>query len=128
MTTFLLAHMPGCTPLSPCASCEAVNFLRGKLSEQDFAALLEKVRTATVKSGSPYSHETPVPLDALVDEVLRLPVRASCCLKNDNIRTIGELVQKTEAEMLRTPNFGPKSLRDLKEELARVGRRLGETA
>ena len=49
-----------------------------------------------------------------VDE-LELSVRCANCLKNDNIIYIGDLVQKTEAEMLRTPNFGRKSLNEIKE-------------
>ena len=52
-----------------------------------------------------------------VDE-LELSVRSANCLKNDNIVYIGDLVQKTEAEMLRTPNFGRKSLNEIKEVLA----------
>ncbi len=47
------------------------------------------------------------------------------CLKNDNIIYIGDLVQKTEAEMLRTPNFGRKTLNEIKEVLASMGLRLG---
>ena len=52
-------------------------------------------------------------------------VRSANCLKNDNIIYIGDLVQKTEAEMLRTPNFGRKSLNEIKEVLAVMGLRLG---
>lgn len=52
-----------------------------------------------------------------VDE-LELSVRSANCLKNDNIVYIGDLVQKTEAEMLRTPNFGRKSLNEIKEVLS----------
>src|SRR3954469_34915 len=52
-----------------------------------------------------------------VDE-LELSVRSANCLKNDNIVYIGDLIQKTEAEMLRTPNFGRKSLNEIKEVLA----------
>lgn len=59
-----------------------------------------------------------------VDE-LELSVRSANCLKNDNIVYIGDLVQKTEAEMLRTPNFGRKSLNEIKEVLASMGLRLG---
>jgi len=59
-----------------------------------------------------------------VDE-LELSVRSANCLKNDNIIYIGDLVQKTEAEMLRTPNFGRKSLNEIKEVLASMGLRLG---
>ena len=59
-----------------------------------------------------------------VDE-LELSVRSANCLKNDNIVYIGDLVQKTEAEMLRTPNFGRKSLNEIKEVLSTMGLRLG---
>lgn len=59
-----------------------------------------------------------------VDE-LELSVRSANCLKNDNIVYIGDLVQKTESEMLRTPNFGRKSLNEIKEVLTQMGLRLG---
>ncbi|MFC7692123.1 DNA-directed RNA polymerase subunit alpha [Paeniroseomonas aquatica] len=61
-----------------------------------------------------------------VDE-LELSVRSANCLKNDNIVYIGDLVQKTEQEMLRTPNFGRKSLNEIKEVLASMGLGLGLT-
>jgi hypothetical protein len=76
--------------------------------------------------------ETPTPkatsLNPLffkkVDE-LELSVRTANCLKNDNVVYIGDLVQKSEAEMLRTPNFGRKSLNEIKEVLAQMGLHLG---
>jgi len=58
-------------------------------------------------------------------EELELSVRSYNCLKNANIQTIAELVQKTEAEMLRTKNFGRKSLNEIKEILANMGLSLG---
>ena len=63
-------------------------------------------------------------LDKSVDE-LELSVRSANCLQNANIRYIGELVQKTEAEMLKTKNFGRKSLKEIKEILAEMGLSLG---
>lgn len=60
-------------------------------------------------------------------EELELSVRSANCLKNDNIVYIGDLVQKTEAEMLRTPNFGRKSLNEIKEVLLNMGLILGTT-
>jgi DNA-directed RNA polymerase subunit alpha len=59
-----------------------------------------------------------------VDE-LELSVRSANCLKNDNIIYIGDLVQKSEADMLRTPNFGRKSLNEIKEVLTTMGLALG---
>ena len=58
-------------------------------------------------------------------EELELSVRSANCLKNDNIVYIGDLVQKSESEMLRTPNFGRKSLNEIKEKMAEMGLSLG---
>jgi DNA-directed RNA polymerase subunit alpha len=63
-------------------------------------------------------------LDRSVEE-LELSVRSYNCLKNANISTIRELVQKTEQEMLKTKNFGRKSLNEIKEILAAMGLSLG---
>jgi DNA-directed RNA polymerase subunit alpha len=63
-------------------------------------------------------------LDRSVDE-LELSVRSYNCLKNANIQTIRDLVQKTEAEMLRTKNFGRKSLNEIKEILGQMGLQFG---
>jgi DNA-directed RNA polymerase subunit alpha len=92
-----------------------------------------QIRTAApAMIGQPaMAAETPADTNQLnryllkkVDE-LELSVRSANCLKNDNIIYIGDLVQKTEAEMLRTPNFGRKSLNEIKEVLASMGLRLG---
>jgi DNA-directed RNA polymerase subunit alpha len=58
-------------------------------------------------------------------EELELSVRANNCLRNANITNIGELVQRTEAELMKTKNFGKKSLQEIKDELARIGLTLG---
>ncbi|MCK5374274.1 MAG: DNA-directed RNA polymerase subunit alpha [Alphaproteobacteria bacterium] len=58
-------------------------------------------------------------------EELELSVRSANCLKNDNIVYIGDLVQKSESDMLRTPNFGRKSLNEIKEVLQSMGLYLG---
>ncbi|HET8900410.1 MAG TPA: DNA-directed RNA polymerase subunit alpha [Holophagaceae bacterium] len=58
-------------------------------------------------------------------EELELSVRANNCLRNANITTIGELVQRTEAELMKTKNFGKKSLQEIKDELGRIGLTLG---
>ena len=60
-------------------------------------------------------------------EELELSVRSANCLKNDNIIYIADLVQKTENEMLRTPNFGRKSLNEIKEVLMQMNLNLGMT-
>lgn len=58
-------------------------------------------------------------------EELELSVRSANCLKNDNIIYIGDLVKKSESDMLRTPNFGRKSLNEIKEVLSNMGLHLG---
>ncbi|OAB56109.1 DNA-directed RNA polymerase subunit alpha [Phormidium willei BDU 130791] len=80
-----------------------------------------KVREVTEERAEPPFNKN---LLRKVDE-LELSVRSANCLKNDNIIYIGDLVQKTEAEMLRTPNFGRKSLNEIKEVLAQMGLHLG---
>jgi len=69
-------------------------------------------------------HEENKHLSRSVNE-LELSVRAANCLKNANIKTIADLVQKTEGEMLRTKNFGKKSLNEIKEILNEMGLSLG---
>ena len=77
------------------------------------------VQAETARVGALNEH-----LDKSVEE-LELSVRSYNCLKNANIRTIRELVVKTEAEMLKTKNFGRKSLNEIKEILASMGLSLG---
>src|SRR6266852_4428849 len=76
--------------------------------------------------------ETPVKAEEKLNEnlfrsvdELELSVRSANCLQNANIKTIGDLVQKSEAEMLKTKNFGRKSLKEIKEILAEMGLSLG---
>jgi DNA-directed RNA polymerase subunit alpha len=75
-------------------------------------------------SDQPHAGISNENLDKSVEE-LELSVRSYNCLKNANIRTIRELVQKTEAEMLKTKNFGRKSLNEIKEILHTMGLSLG---
>ncbi len=84
----------------------------------------DKVDVETVEEEIEELHDMDPNLYRSVDE-LELSVRAANCLKNANIRIIGELVQKTEAEMLKTKNFGRKSLNEIKEVLSMMGLQLG---
>ena len=83
----------------------------------------EEPRERVTEEAKPDLAFNPVLLKK-VDE-LELSVRSANCLKNDNIVYIGDLIQKTEAEMLRTPNFGRKSLNEIKAVLAEMGLHLG---
>jgi len=93
---------------------------------QDQLQLFINFEEPTVERAEEPASELPFNKHLLmkVDE-LELSVRSANCLKNDNIIYIGDLVQKTEAEMLRTPNFGRKSLNEIKEVLSQMGLHLG---
>ena len=93
---------------------------------QDQLQLFINFDEPTAMSAADREDELPFNKNLLrkVDE-LELSVRSANCLKNDNIIYIGDLVQKTEAEMLRTPNFGRKSLNEIKEVLSHMGLHLG---
>jgi DNA-directed RNA polymerase subunit alpha len=56
---------------------------------------------------------------------LRLSVRSANCLRNNKIVTVGDLIQKSEIDLLQLPNFGHRSLNEIKEVLAQRGLRLG---
>src|ERR1700723_380775 len=86
----------------------------------NFEELPDAVEEQTERSGDRVSEQ----LNRSVEE-LELSVRSYNCLKTAGIQTINELVQKTEAEMLRTKNFGRKSLNEIKEILANMGLALG---
>lgn len=80
----------------------------------------QPVETVVVKTAQPFNEH----LDKSVDE-LELSVRSYNCLKNSDIKTIRDLVQKSEAEMLKTKNFGRKSLNEIKDILGSMGLGLG---
>ena len=82
---------------------------------------VEQIQELSVEQPKLTSNEN---LEKSVEE-LELSVRSYNCLKNAEIRTISELVQKTEAEMLKTKNFGRKSLNEIKEILTNMGLSLG---
>src|SRR6202522_829153 len=84
----------------------------------------EEVAEATEETAERGASQMNEVLNRSVEE-LELSVRSYNCLKNANIQTIGDLVQKTEAEMLRTKNFGRKSLNEIKEILSNLGLTFG---
>ncbi|HRO32723.1 MAG TPA: DNA-directed RNA polymerase subunit alpha [Brevundimonas sp.] len=90
---------------------------------QIFITFEEPTKAVEAADGKPDLPFNPALLKK-VDE-LELSVRSANCLKNDNIVYIGDLIQKTEGEMLRTPNFGRKSLNEIKEVLTSMGLSLG---
>jgi DNA-directed RNA polymerase subunit alpha len=86
----------------------------------NFEELPDAVEEVSERTGDRVSEQ----LNRSVEE-LELSVRSYNCLKNAGIQTINELVQKTESEMLRTKNFGRKSLNEIKEILCGMGLGLG---
>jgi DNA-directed RNA polymerase subunit alpha len=91
------------------------------ISETEESAVVEDMETAESDTAESSFNDN---LLKNVDE-LELSVRSYNCLKNANIRTIAELVQKTEQEMLKTKNFGRKSLNEIKEIIEKMGLHLG---
>ena len=111
----------------------------GTITPEDATALAARIMIEQL--GNFVNFEDPQPViveeeitpDALLNphllrkvEELELSVRSANCLKNDNIVYIGDLVQKSESEMLRTPNFGRKSLNEIKEVLTNMNLNLGQ--
>lgn len=92
-------------------------------SLEDLMELWEHARSLQEDGPLPRLPFNPVMLKK-VDE-LDLSVRSSNCLKNDNIVYVGDLVQRGEAELLRTPNFGRKSTTEIKEALRQMGLHFG---
>lgn len=100
----------------------AANLLREQLSI--FIHFESMPEDAPIKEKDEEKERLRELLERSVDE-LELSVRSHNCLKNANIRSIGELVQKTESEILKTKNFGRKSLNEIKEILQQMGLTLG---
>lgn len=100
----------------------AANLLREQLSI--FVHFESAPETSPAKEKDEEKEKLRELLSRSVDE-LELSVRSHNCLKNANIRSIGELVQKTESEILKTKNFGRKSLNEIKEILQQMGLTLG---
>jgi DNA-directed RNA polymerase subunit alpha len=110
----------------------------GSISPQDAVAYAAKIIKEQLTVFINFDEtEEPAPVEAPKEEAklnenlfrsvdeLELSVRSANCLQQANIRTIGDLVQRTEAEMLKTKNFGRKSLKEIKEILAEMGLSLG---
>jgi DNA-directed RNA polymerase subunit alpha len=102
---------------------DAVAFAAKILKEQ-LTIFLNFEEEAEAAAALPTDEEVNENLFRSVEE-LELSVRSANCLQNANITLIGELVQKSEAEMLKTKNFGRKSLKEIKELLAEMGLQLG---
>ena len=105
-----------------CNPANSINVIKDHLNI--FINIDEPVEEPAVVEEEEESQVVDLNLHRSVEE-LELSVRSYNCLKNANIKTIGELVQKTEPEMLRTKNFGRKSLTEIKDLLSEMGLSLG---
>ena len=105
---------------------DAVAFA-AKISKEQLTTFINFDETDDVEESRPESSDRPKINDNLYKTVdsLELSVRAANCLENANIKYIGELVTRTEADMLKTKNFGRKSLNEIKDILMEMGLYLG---
>ncbi len=120
-------HEDGCLPMSkPCRTCRVVTFLRKHLGEDKLAELNRLLSPPhSLREPPPELHKPYNELDVDISDFYALSVRAEKCLKDNQIVTLRQLVSKTEAEMLAIPNFGRRSLDELKEFLAKKGLHFG---
>jgi len=113
----IIKHQDGCTPARQCAVCEAARFLRTKLSSADFAhfvGILEGTGTDL--------------FDKSINDVFDFGVRTANCLSNAKIQTVRQLLSLNDAEFLRLPNMGRRSLNEVKESLGEKGLRFAQLA
>lgn len=112
-------HEEGCAPIRPCRHCQIVAFLKDKLDTNDFS-------TFAGLCGETRPPGDIIDLDCNIGD-LDLSARVFNCLFNSEIKTLGDLVRHTDAELLRIPNLGRHSLKQVKEVLKRIGHSLDET-
>lgn len=122
-------HMPGCSPINPCFNCESVALLKRHFSDTRLKLLLELMDQT--KSLEMHQRECDPAYARLKDLLMRsvdsldLSIRSANAFRNADMRFVGDICRLTQAELMRTPNFGRKSLDEVKEVLALMGLRLG---
>lgn len=116
------SHEEGCTPLKPCKHCRASGFLRAELGVQKFEQFLGIYGLRTEDTP-----DSPSPLARPVSE-LEFTIRTANALRDGGIVTVRDLIQKTDQELLRIPNFGRKSLNEVKAVLECMHLRLADSS
>lgn len=116
MPLFLIEHLEGCTPLEPCASCKAADFLKRKLNTEDFNVLLGMARHT--------NNYRALADETFIDDIPGLPRRVKGCLHSAEMATVGDVVKHSESDLYRIPNMGRTSVRQLVKVLAEGGRTL----
>lgn len=126
MPNFLIEHLAGCTPFSPCASCETMEFLREKLKPNDFAVFIRKLEDATGKKVKSLE-ETKTADESLLQKPWKetigsfLSTRTKNCLQNDGYTTLGDITVRTKGQLMRLPNLGKMSLTEIEDGLKSLG-------
>lgn len=108
--TFLFDHFPECSREEPCPTCRAQDLLRTHMLLQSMQDLAKEWQ------GGPSNDWRAIPISTL-----GLSVRASMCLQNDQIYTLGELIKKDRKTLMRIPNFGRKCMLELEQHLQVLG-------
>ena len=120
MKIILIDHFPGCTPLSPCATCKSASYLKQLLGEEKFSEFIARMR-ADLAEASSTKAELHTPISRL-----ELSKRTINCLFNQHLETIGDVLELGDEALLRLTNFGPSALRELSAALEKVGYEIGE--
>lgn len=127
--SFLDEHEAGCRPLSkPCRTCRAVSFLKANLKPDKFDKFCKLIQPGSGIEVVPHTERSTEELNTVLDksiDELTLNTRAFYALRNDGYSTYRDLVTKSEFVLRRIPNFGKKSLNEVKESLAMDGLWLG---
>lgn len=117
---FFDSHEAGCLPLAQCRICSSVSFLRAKMGDDALSRFLEILGDATPDDGKAKKLAVGV-------EEMGLSVRAINCLRNEGLDTVGDILSKTRADLLRIPNFGRGSLDEVERYLNAQDLRLAHT-
>lgn len=118
----LFEHLPGCTPVKPCAHCETVSILRSKISQEDIIRLAEKLKEVT---GDPPLRPQLEKTDMLARSIDEVPLskRTANSLRAYRVFTIDDLIRKREAILKR--HLTKRELNEVKDRLAIRGLSLG---
>ena len=116
MTINIFEHEAGCSPFNYCRACKAVAYLRQQMKPQAFEEFIRMVHDVGAKE--------PAALESPVSMLGKISVRLANALQNDNLETIGDIVNKRKLDFRRMPNLGKHSINELEAALARVGHRL----
>ena len=120
MTDIFQEHLSGCSPVAPCLHCAIVQFLKGKLTDTDFARFVEIINGVEV----PSLEKSSILRTRIQD--MGFTVRILGGMEHAGIETLGDLIKKTEKDLLRLPNMGKGSVSAIRNTLSDIGLRLAD--